>query len=141
MVNYNSLDTAQPDPRKEFIVEACMALLGISQKDRGIFRSNPESNGELEKFLEDLNTKILFAYEQAHETGISGEFRNVCLSTRYGDIPSKLGVAVAFIKTGVGELAAGTMSRRVVTTTVDVTHPMRGLRGVLREAYSKVGKG
>ncbi|KAF4718022.1 hypothetical protein FOZ63_019108 [Perkinsus olseni] len=58
MVNYNSLDTAQPDPRKEFIVEACMALLGISQKDRGIFRSNPESNGELEKFLEDFNTKV-----------------------------------------------------------------------------------
>ncbi|KAF4663534.1 hypothetical protein FOL46_004688 [Perkinsus olseni] len=138
MANYYSLDIAQPDPRKEFIVEACMALLGISQKDRGIFRSNPESNGELEKFLEDLNTKILFAYEQAHETGISGEFRNVCLSTRYEDIPSRLGVAVVFIKIGVGELAAETMSGRVVTTTVDVTHPMRGLRGVLREAYSKL---
>ncbi|KAF4755016.1 Cytoplasmic dynein 2 heavy chain 1, partial [Perkinsus olseni] len=102
--------------------------------------SNPESNGELEKFLEDLNTKILFAYEQAHETGLSSEFRNVCLSTRYEDVSPKLGVAVVFIKIGVGELAAETMSGRVVTTTVDVTHPMRGLRGVLREAFSKVGK-
>ncbi|EER07038.1 hypothetical protein Pmar_PMAR015447 [Perkinsus marinus ATCC 50983] len=130
------LKSIQADPRKEYIVEACMALLGIGQKYRNIFRSDPGSNGELEKFLEDLNSKVLFASENSLET--TGDFRNVILSTKFDDLKAATGVVIVFIKMGVGEISADSMKARVITTTLKVDDPVEGLEGVLREVHSKL---
>eukprot|EP00928_Gymnodinium_smaydae_P079340 TRINITY_DN632_c0_g1_i3.p1 TRINITY_DN632_c0_g1~~TRINITY_DN632_c0_g1_i3.p1 ORF type:complete len:2255 (+),score=688.11 TRINITY_DN632_c0_g1_i3:125-6889(+) len=64
------------DPRKEYIVQCIISVLGIPRND---FRSNTASNASLEKFLDDPNETLL----QAIENGAGGDQakRTVTLST------------------------------------------------------------
>jgi len=48
------------DPRKEYVVQCIISVLNIPRND---FRSNTASNAALEKFLDDLNEKVLQAVE------------------------------------------------------------------------------
>jgi dynein heavy chain 2 len=120
---------SSPDPRKEYIVQVIIAVLHIP---RELFRSNPASNAQLEKFLDEPDLKLLQALERPDQEEEPSK-RTVSLSTSFDNFVEDAN-ELHFIKTSYEPITAENISRVTMISTLRAS-PVRSLFYALREVY------
>jgi dynein heavy chain 2 len=120
---------SSPDPRKEYIVQVIIAVLHIP---RELFRSNPASNAQLEKFLDEPDLKLLQGVERPEQEEDPSK-RTVSLSTSFENFVEEAN-ELHFIKTSYEPITAENIARVTMISTLRAS-PVRSLFYALREVY------